>query len=285
MLSGKWNLRSIIGLYSLVMAASMAWGGSFPATSDPTLAAQQRWGASHQGSVVQGCLHGTSETTTATVPSCRAFVVDGAPPRLQGFDEATPRAITYSGGDGTYWLFGRATPTMTPPALTCSAGTHYCWKASATPPAVPSGTVLLLKADVSGAAITAVTPEMPMSPSTVIDVRQHGITCDGATDDTAAWEALMARVPAYSKLAFPARSTCRGNFVATKSLHLDFQGATVINAGNTAALVGFTGVVRHRDPRDGQSGFWGADLRGRECDRHCRWHHWVPQGPVDTPDG
>ena len=146
----------------LMLLAASAWGATFPATSDPTMANQQRWGAMHQGYVADGCWHGTSATTSVALPSCRAFALDTTDPaRLQGFEDTTPRTLAYSGGDGTYWLSGRATPNVTPPGWTCLPGLHYCTLKQETTPEVPSGLLLLGKVTVLTNTITAFVIQAP----------------------------------------------------------------------------------------------------------------------------
>jgi hypothetical protein len=135
-----------------------AWSKSFPATPDATLAAQQRLGAVQTGFVSSGCWHSPSATTTVSLPACRAQALDttSGPPRLSGFEEETPRALTFAGGDGSYWLAGRLSPALQPAAWTCLAGTHYCWIKQPTRPAVPPGLVLLSRTEVAAGAASVV---------------------------------------------------------------------------------------------------------------------------------
>ena len=243
---GKWNWFCITLCYSLLLASSAAWGGTFPATSDPTLAAQQRWGMAMEGYMAEGCVHGASATTSVVLASCRAFVVETTTDAamLKGFEETQARTITYSAGDGTYWLAGRQNPGTTPVGWTCGAGTHYCWIRSATHPATPSGMGLLTRAEVTGGAITAVQPVGVMTPmdpgrwdhSEYLVV--HGGVCDGTTD---VWPALMAAhdaLPANGgRIILPANTETTAcmlaqTFTPTKPVHLVGQGAWIVNGNN-----------------------------------------------------
>ena len=144
-------------LLLLLLLPTMVSAKTFPATSDPTLSAQQRWGAALQGYLTSGCLHGTSVSTTVSVPACRGFAFDTADPQtLKGLEETVARNVTFSGGDGTYWLVARWNINQTPGGWTCVAGTHYCWLLSVTEPAFPSGTTPLTQSTVAAGAVTAV---------------------------------------------------------------------------------------------------------------------------------
>ena len=115
----------------VLLVAPMAHSRSFPATSDPTLADQQRWGAYSRGYVTDGCWHGTSATLNVNIASCRAFVLEQtAPEKLVGFEETAPSTLNYPPGDGTYWLGGRANPSAVMAGWTCQSGLHYCLSAA-----------------------------------------------------------------------------------------------------------------------------------------------------------
>ena len=177
----------------LMLLAASAWGGTFPATSDPTLADQQRWGAMQQGYVADGCWHGTSASTSVALPSCRAFALDTTgPARLQGFEDTTPRTLTYSAGDGTYWLGGRANPSTPMPGWTCSSGLHYCWIKAEAPPVVPSGLLRLGQVTVSTNAITAFAIMAPWQRTTPYSVPLGTTLTFGACPQAGRWQILDA---------------------------------------------------------------------------------------------
>lgn len=192
-----WKCRFILLLSVIIsLAASLAWGRSFPATGDPVAAAQQRWGSAMQGYVTSGCLHGTSASTSVSLATCRAFALETTGPEtLRGFEELTARTITYSSGDGTYWLVGRANPAVSPVGWTCVAGTAYCWQLNATRPAVPTGTVLLSQSTVAGGAITVVYDWRADSPGRGAPANLRaplfGAVADCTADTTAAVQAWI----------------------------------------------------------------------------------------------
>lgn len=198
---GRLNYRFtfLLWLIGSLLLAPYAFGRTFPATSDPVAAAQQRWGTVSQGYVVQGCTHTTSISTSVSVASCRAFALDTADPdTLRGFEETVARTITYSGGDGTYWLAGRANVAITPAGWTSVAGTHYLWRLSTTKPAIPTGMVLLRQAIVLAGAITEVGDHRPDSPFADLPANlmspMYGAVRDCTTDDTVAVQTWINNV-------------------------------------------------------------------------------------------
>lgn len=162
----SWCMSLLILLLSMAVPLAVQ-AKSFPSVPDATLAQQQHWGSFTPGYITDGCWHGPSATTAATIASCRAFALDTTDPAtLKGFEETTPRTLTYSGGDGTYWLAGRWNPSQAIGAWTCLAGTHYCWVKLDTPPLPVDGVVLLGKVTVAGGAITAFTVMAPWRRTT-----------------------------------------------------------------------------------------------------------------------
>lgn len=127
---------------------------SFPHTPDALRDTQVRWGTATGGYTVADCWHEPSATTTVTVAACRAYALGEE--ALQGFEEPTPRTLTYSAGDGAYWVVGRSTPAVTPAGWTCAPGTHYCWQRASVQPERPDATTWLLHVTVAGGAVTAV---------------------------------------------------------------------------------------------------------------------------------
>ena len=144
---------------AVVMAPS-AVSGSFPQVPDAERAAGQRWGSRAESYVL-----GMSGTVSAsglsvTLAPCEAFALDTtSPATLQGFREGGIRVLTLPATDGTYWILGRALTAVDPAGWTPLPGVHYSWKASATTPETPSGTLLLASAVVVGGTITQVWDE------------------------------------------------------------------------------------------------------------------------------
>ena len=166
---------------------------SFPAAPDVTASEQQRGGNTLQGFVADGGFHGLSASTSVSLPSCRAFALDTtAPLMLKGFTETTARTITYSDGDGTYWLGGRATPSVTPGGWTSVPGTHYLWIKNATQPAIPPGVLLLGKVTVSASAITAFTIMAPWRRTTPYSVAAGTTLTFGACPEAGRWQIFDA---------------------------------------------------------------------------------------------
>ena len=222
----------------LLLTTTVAHSRSFPATSDPTLAAQERWGASAMGYVLEGCLP-TAAGMVLTVPACRGFALQTVdPPALTGFEETVPRAITTQGA-GPFWLVARANPGVSPPGWTCVAGTHYCWQQSATQPPWPSGTLPLAKALVTAGAVSSVQPLASRSPMDfapldgTVYATQYGLTCDGVTDNSAALQAALAAVPGLGgTIVLPAAELpC----AYSETLDLSTKSVTIRGAGGTRA--------------------------------------------------
>ena len=64
--------------------------------------------------------------------------------------------VTLTGADGTYWLGLHRNTSAAVSLWTRQPGTHYLWRGSATPPADPSGGLILAKVTVASGVITAV---------------------------------------------------------------------------------------------------------------------------------
>jgi hypothetical protein len=126
-----------------------------------TAAAEQRawWGDALSGYVPSGgnCQHATSGTTSASIAGCRAYALNPtAPMALEYLEEPSAQTVTYSGGNGTYWLIAHATVAEAVAGWTREVGTHYLWQLSASQPALPSRAVWLAKVTVSGGTISTV---------------------------------------------------------------------------------------------------------------------------------
>lgn len=119
--------------------------------------------ASNQGYATSGCLHGTSGTTAVALGSCMGYAKTAATTRLEYFAETTSRTITYSGGDGTYWLIAHSQVGAAVGGWTRVDGTHYLWQLSSSKPTTPASAIFLSKSTVSAGAITLVADWRPSS--------------------------------------------------------------------------------------------------------------------------
>jgi hypothetical protein len=155
-------------LLTLLVASLPAWSRSFPSTPDVTEAEQQRWGTTVASYITAGCWwHPPTAGTTVTLEPCVAFGLDTeGQPTLKGFGEDVSRALTFSGGDGRYWVGGRTSPGLTIPGWTCLAGLHYCWAKSDTPPALPSGLMLLSTTTITAGVVGEAMLMAPLRRST-----------------------------------------------------------------------------------------------------------------------
>jgi hypothetical protein len=239
----------------LLLAAGSLQARSFPQSPDLLLSEQQRWGLAMQGYVVEGCLPVLTSGLTVQIASCRAFVhrPDDNPARLVGFEEETPRLLTVSGADGPVWVAGRDSPATSAPGWTCLPGVHYCWSASAQPPALAAGLLWLARLTVSGGAVTLVEPLMGQSPLDMqrldgtLYATQFGLRCDGVTDNSAALEAAIAAAGTQgARLVLPATGPTACLFsrslLVTTNLWLQGQGSAVGTAGGGAiTLLTYTG--------------------------------------------
>lgn len=99
--------------------------------------------------IIDGGLHGTAVSTSATLSHCRAYI--------NGYytEETAAKVITYSGGDGTYWLAMASHRGITPGSWTRIPGSPYLWIKASTQPTPLSNTMLIGRITVSGGAITA----------------------------------------------------------------------------------------------------------------------------------
>jgi parallel beta-helix repeat protein len=191
---GIWTLLAMLCLL-LTALPRLGASRSFPSTPDATEAAQQRWGTLATGYLVDGCSWPPPASgTTVTIEPCQAFALETSEaPALKGFHESTPQALPLASGNGRYWVAGRTSPGLTAPGWTCLDGRHYCWQLAATPPAVPSGLVLLARTDVTAGLAGAATMMAPLRRTTPMTV-PAGRTlllgvCPIAGDDRKLWNA------------------------------------------------------------------------------------------------
>lgn len=148
----------------LVWMLSPALAGAANTHGLPTIQEEQQawWGEAGGGFAVSGCLAVANGggPTTETMAACRAYVrtadTEASPPyRLEYVADTTSRTISYSGGDGTYWLIIHASTTDSVGGWTRSpVGSPYLWQKSATFPGVPNRALLLEEVTLAGGAIT-----------------------------------------------------------------------------------------------------------------------------------
>ena len=103
-----------------------------------------------------------SSMTLAAFPT-QAYVRVGSPIRLVYVNQPAA-AVTLTGADGAYWLACHADTHSAVSGWARVPGTHYAWRASATRPAEPDGTLLLAQVTVAGGVITAVDTTTTVTP-------------------------------------------------------------------------------------------------------------------------
>ncbi len=177
---------------------------SFAYTS---LGSEERFSTYLSGYVLSGCLPAPSASTTAAAFACTSVSKDGR----QSTQDAA--AVTFSGGDGTYWLAAHKDTTTSISSWTRQSGTHYLWRIASSQPTTPAGSVLVARLTVSGSAITAVSPlagrNGPLPLSVVhgaYNAREFGMLGD-TSDVTAALTQALATLPTAGigggKIIFP----------------------------------------------------------------------------------
>ena len=209
--------------------------------------AETWWGDSAQPYVIPGtgCTHAISATTSAAIAACRAYVRDaGLPRRLRYVEESIEHIITYSQGDGTYWLLLHAEVAAPVTDWNRVVGSHYLTHFSANHPATPNNSIIFARITVAGGAITAVDATIAISGPYIFDAAvyavQYGMVCDGVTDNSAAMASALAAVPATGgKIILPAsRFSCKYGtsfVVTTKALTLSGAGGAGAAKVNTPA--------------------------------------------------
>jgi hypothetical protein len=225
---------------TLVFAANRHPGGA----TDSFLELSAYFGDLTTGYVVTGCSHGTGAGTSGTISACRAYVRNTSTPQLlQYIEDVGSRTITYSSGDGTYWLIAHYSMTAVVSGWTRVAGTHYMWQFSTTAPATPNQALLLAKVTLSGGAITGFVALAPKSGilGTTVNAEYYGMKCDGTTNNSTALQAAHDALPAEGgKILLPAASlSCKfgTSFAPTKPIWLLGAGGEGANSGEHAETV------------------------------------------------
>lgn len=104
--------------------------------------------------VYDGCLHPTAIGSSATIPKCSTYILDSASLKLNPVSITTPTEITYTGGDGRYWIIVKNPAVEEPSGWDCVTGTPYCVKKNPIIPPIPANTILIVRTDVVSGAIT-----------------------------------------------------------------------------------------------------------------------------------
>lgn len=142
-----------------------------------------------QDFVISGGLHDPAAGVTTAAFATVAII--------QGRHVAQPAAqVSYTSGDGFYWLGIRHNMDVLPAGWTCVPNTRYCWRIQGNIPRPPPGLVLLSRATVTAGAITEVGDyrvDNPYkgSPAMLTSPLFGGVPDCGPTDNTAALQALI----------------------------------------------------------------------------------------------
>lgn len=110
--------------------------------------------------VVTGLLHPVPSPGSNTSDSFSGEAYDNGGNYI--LQEAT--TVTYSGGDGTYWVIATGDDEAVNAGWTREIGTHIQWQVNGAQPALPQDAVFLMQVTVSGGVITAVTDLRNLSP-------------------------------------------------------------------------------------------------------------------------
>lgn len=204
----KRILQTSLGLLLLWVAGTWA-GNSHSGTGDVSMEFRTWWGDGGTGYVASGCLHTTSGTTSAAIASCRAFALNtGTPRQLEYIEDLASRTVTYSTGDGTYWLIAHASTTEAVSGWTRVGVSHYLWQKSTTQPLLPSRGAWLARVTVAGSDITVVQDwrsSNPLNPQLlrVTDPIFGAIPDDGVNDRVAVQNAFFAAQRGKVIVEFP----------------------------------------------------------------------------------
>jgi hypothetical protein len=168
---------------------------------NPNIEQNMYWADAFAPYVVTGCLPVVPASGLQLAAfACDAYVLGTSGELLYVTQPAAP--VTLTNTAGTHYVAVCRDQSSTIGGWTRQAGTHYIARQAATRPMEPAGCLMLAQATVAGSVITQVTGTFPLGPLPMIDATKHGVMCDGATDDTAALEALLS-VP-YRVVQLPA---------------------------------------------------------------------------------
>lgn len=219
------------------------------------------------GYVASGCLHATSGTTSVTMPGCRAVTrIPGvqsefvqAPSLAKYAEETVVRTITYSAGDGLYYLIAHGgSVTEAVGGWNRVQNTIYLWAYSATvpvaplfalPPALPANAVYLSRSQVLAGVIATVYDMRDLSATTsAVVAERYGAIGNGLSDEHAAIEAacvaVRSRFIAYGNapqtLQFSPGKVYKLTATAVCVLP---DGEVFIEAGGAKFVAGFDGLL------------------------------------------
>ena len=158
-----------IALVCVGLLVRVAAGRSTHGTPDVSQEQRAWWGDATPNPtsyIVSGCTHSTSGTTSASIASCKGYALNtGSPRQAEYFEETSSKTVTYSGGNGTYWLIAHASIGDAVAGWTRNpVGSHYLWQLSANQPVTPNRATLLLKVTVAAAAISAIEDQRTLTP-------------------------------------------------------------------------------------------------------------------------
>lgn len=155
-------LVALLCVSVLYSGRAPVWAGNaHSGTSDVLMEQRAWWGdAMETGYVVETpanlCLHSLSATTTVTIASCRAYVLNiDLPRQLEYVEDTVSRTFGYQAGNGIYQLAVHATIGDAVAGWTRVIGTHYIYQLNTGDPIVPNRALWLATVTVSGAAVTA----------------------------------------------------------------------------------------------------------------------------------
>lgn len=244
----------LLGL-TLVLVGGLCFGRSSHDLPDQAVEQHAWFGDMLQGYVVEGCLPAPSSSLTLTLPACRAYGRQMAPARrLQYIWEETARSLTLPASAQTVWLVVHVSVVDLVSGWTRLPGTHWLWQAGTEEPVKPDGAAWVAKLTTSTSAVTAVEALMALSPlplealDATVYATQHGMRCDGVSDNSAALEAAQAALPVTGgRLVLPmSDQAClySRTLRVTKTLHLvGMTGKSNVMGAVHGTILTYTGTA------------------------------------------